>query len=117
MRYGNYLSEPMRPNELPRDTYAFFNNKTPGFMQLGGGLVGDFRLAYSPHPVFVRYFLPPDDRVKGEACDWNGKFTTNFTSYFPDGRLLETVIMAGAGQKVSNDSKLWFFKMNPCSIA
>jgi hypothetical protein len=117
MRYRDYVYEPMRPEQLPSDTYAMFNSRTPEFMQLGCGLVGDFRLAYAPYPVFVRYLLPPDRRVKGEACDWDGKFSLSFTSYFSDGRLLESVITAESSQKVSNFSKLWFFKCGPVSVA
>jgi hypothetical protein len=116
-RYRDYVFESMRPEELPKDTYNFFNNHTPEFMQLGGGLLGDFRLSSSPYPVLVRYFLPPDDRVRGELCDWDGSFTKNFTTYFTDGRLIETVIMSPPGQKVSENSKLWFFKCSPCPIA
>jgi len=117
MRYRDYVFEPTRPDELPRDTYAIFNNCTPEFMELGCGLVGDFRLAYGPYPVFVRYLLPPDDRVKGEVSDWNGSFAPSFTTYFADGRLLESVISEELGQKLSNDSKLWFFKCGPIRIA
>jgi hypothetical protein len=116
MRYTDYVFEPMRPDDLPRDTYNVFNNYTPQFMQLGGGLVGDYRLAYSPRPVFIRYFLPPDDRVKAQVSDWDGKFTPSFTSYFTDGRLIETAIMSPPGNKVSDESKLWFFKVSPCPI-
>jgi hypothetical protein len=116
-RYRDYVFEPMRPDELPRDTYAVFNSCTPEFMQLGCGLVGDFRLAYAPHPVFIRYFLLPDKRVKAQVSDWDGRFTPSFTTYFADGRLLETAITDGPGQKLSDDSKLWFFKYGPLSIA
>jgi hypothetical protein len=116
-RYRDYVFEPMRPEGLPRDTYKFFNSRTPEFMQLRCGLVGDFRLAYTPRPVFVRYFLPPDQRVKGEACDWNGTFSVSFTTYFCDGRLLETAITDDQGQKLSNDSKLWFFMYPAVSTA
>ena len=84
MRYTDYVFEAMRPDDLPRDTYNVFNDFTPQFMQLGGGLVGDYRLAYSPRPVFIRYFLPPDDRVKAQVSDWDGKFTPSFTiRHFP----------------------------------
>src|SRR5262245_20978114 len=62
--YRDYGFEPLRPDELPRDTYATFNSCTPEFMQLGSGLVGDFRLACTPRPVIIRYFLLPDRRVK-----------------------------------------------------
>ncbi len=116
MRYSDYVFEPMRPDDLPRDTYAAFNNFTPQFMQLGGGMVGDFRLAYSPRPVFIRYFLPPDVRVKAQVSDWDGKFTPSFTTYFTDGRLIETAILSPVGKKVASDSKLWFFKAGPCPI-
>jgi hypothetical protein len=116
-RYRDYVCEPMRPDELPSDTYDVFNRCMPQFMQLGGGMVGDFRLAYGPHPVFIRYFLPPDSRVKGQICDWDGKFTPSFTTYFSDGRLIESAIMDSTGQKVSDASRLWFFKHEPVSIA
>src|SRR5262245_45707613 len=69
MRYRDYVFQPLRPDDLPRDTYTAFNRFTPQFMQLGCGLVGDFRLAYGPRPVFTRYFLPQDDRMRGQAYD------------------------------------------------
>src|SRR4051794_8978642 len=37
-RYRDYVFQSMRPEDLPRDTYNFFNNNTPEFMQIGGGL-------------------------------------------------------------------------------
>jgi len=116
-RYRDYLFEPMRPDELPRDTYAVFNSSTPEFMQLGCGLVGDFRLAYAPRPVIIRYFLLPDRRMKGEVSDWDGRFTPSFTTYFADGRLIETAVTDGPSQKLSEDSKLWLFTYGPLSIA
>jgi len=116
-RYRDYVYEPMRPDELPHDTYEYFNSRTSEFMQLRCGLVGDFRLAYTPRPVFVRYFLPPDQRVKGDMCDWNGTFSVSFSTYFCDGRLLETAITVDQGQKLSNGSKLWFFMYPAVSVA
>src|SRR5262245_8269595 len=113
----DYVHEAMRPDELPRDTYAVFNGYTPEFMQLGSRMVGDFRMAYGPRPVFVRYFLPPDIRVRGEVCDHNGTFTPSFATYFSDGRLIESAVMDEPGRKMSNDSRLWFFKHVGINIA
>jgi len=117
LRYRDYVHEPIRPEELPRDTYAVFNGYTPEFMQLGCRLVGDFRLAYGPHPVLVRYFLPSDARIRGEVCDHNGTFTPSFGTYFSDGRLIESAVMNEPGRKMSSDSRLWFFKHGRINVA
>ena len=117
MRYRDYVFEPLRPDDLPSDTYAAFNRFTPEFMQLGCGLVGDFRLAYGPRPVFSRYFLSQDDRMRGQAFDFDGIMAASFTTVFSDGLLLETVAGPERGTKLSETEKLWFQKAGPVSIA
>jgi len=117
MRYRDYVFEPLRPDDLPSDTYAAFNRFTPEFMQLGCGLVGDFRLAYGPRPVFSRYFLPQDDRLRGQSFDFDGIMAASFTTVFSDGLLLETVAGPERGTKLSETEKLWFQKAGPVSIA
>jgi len=116
-RYRDYVFEPMRADELPKDTHEAFTRHTPEFMQLGCGLVGDFRLAYSPRPTFVRYFLPPDRRVYGEVCDLDGNFCPSFTTVFEDGRLIETVSNAQAQSKFDPASKLWGQAAGSVSVA
>ena len=116
-RYRDYVFEPMRADELPQDTCEAFNRLTPEFMQLGCGLVGDFRLAYSPRPTFARYFLPPDRRMKGEVCDVDGTFGPSFTTVFEDGRLIETAINSEVASKFDSGSQLWFQVARNVSIA
>jgi hypothetical protein len=116
-RYRPYVFEPMRVGELPGDTHQAFDSHTPEFMQLGCGLVGDFRLAYSPRPTFARYFLPPDRRMYGEVGDCDGTFSPSFTTVFEDGRFLETASLADAESKFDPASQLWFQACGSVSIA
>jgi hypothetical protein len=116
-RYIDFVLAPLRPDQLPRNTYFMFNRWTPEFMALGCGLVGDFRLAYQPRPVFVRYFLPPDRRVKGEVSDWDEQFVPGFTTVFDDGRLLESVRFPKHHSQSAETSKLWYYCDPDVSIA
>jgi hypothetical protein len=116
-RYRPYVFEPMRPEELPKDTYKAFDQHTPEFMQLGCGLVGDFRLQYSPRPTFARYFLPPDRRMYGEVGDVDGMFSPSFTTVFEDGRLIETIINPEVESKFDSGSLLWAQAAGSVSIA
>jgi hypothetical protein len=115
-RYRDYVFEPMRADELPGDTHAAFDQGTPEFMQLGCGLVGDFRLAYFPRPTFARYFLPQDRRMYGEVSDYDGTFCPSFTTIFEDGRFLETACLEGAQSKFDSDSRLWMQVADRMSI-
>lgn len=92
--FVDYVLDPLRPEQLPQDTYEIFNGWTPEFMRLGCGLVGDFQLAYRPFPVYVRYFLTPDQRVKGEICQADDLSAPSFITIFDDGREIETVRLA-----------------------
>ena len=117
MRYRDYVFQPLRPDDLPSDTYAFFNRQTPEFMRQGCGLVGDFRLAYGPRPVFSRYLLPPDDRMRGQLYDFDGIMAASFTTVFNDGMLLETLADRERSSKFSETEKLWFQKAGPVAIS
>ena len=116
-RYIDFVLVPLRPDQLPRNTYVQFNRWTPEFMALGCGLVGDFRLAYKPRTAFVRYFLPSDRRVKGEVLDWDEQFVPGFTTIFDDGRLLETARLPAHHSQSAEDSRLWFHGAPEASIA
>ncbi len=117
LRYLDFVLVPLRPDQLPRNTYVQFDRWTPQFMALGCGLVGDFRLAYKPRPVFVRYFLPPDRRVKGEVLDWDEQFVPGFTTIFEDGRLLETGRYPAHHSQSAEGSQLWFHCFPDATIA
>lgn len=106
-RYLDYIWEPLRPDQLPRSTYRQFDRWTPEFMALGCGLVGDFRLSYVPWPTFVRYFLPPDRRIKGEVSHLSDMVTPSFTTIFTDGRLLETARFDKQSTKFGDDEMIW----------
>ena len=116
-RYRDYVFEPMRPDDLPKDTYRAFDQHTPEYMQIGCGLVGDFRLAYSPRPTFARYFLPPDRRIFGEVGDVDGTICPSFTTVFEDGRLIETVINPEVESKFDSGSQIWAQSAGSVSIA
>jgi hypothetical protein len=116
-RYVDYVFEPQRPDQLPSDTYRAFDSHTPEFMQLGCGLVGDFRLASNPRPTFVRYFLPQDRRMYGEIRDVDGTFCPSFTTVFQDGRLLETIANSEVPSQFDSDRLLWAQSAGSVSIA
>jgi hypothetical protein len=116
-RYRDYVFEPLKPDQLPQDAYEAFNRLTPEFMQLGCGLVGDFRLAYLPRPTVVRYFLPPDRRMHGEVSDCDGTFSPCFHTVFEDGRIIETVINPDVESSFPPDKKLWAQSAGAVSIA
>jgi hypothetical protein len=116
-RYRDFVFEPMRADELPDDTHQSFDARTPEFMQMGCGLVGDFRLAYFPRPTFARYFLPQDRRIYGELSDFDGTFCPSFTTIFEDGRFLETAILADVQSKFDPASDLWLQVADNMSIA
>ncbi len=92
-RYRDYVMEPLRPEQLPRDIYATFDRWTPQFMALGCGLLGDFQLSYVPWPTYVRYFLPPDRRIRGEVSQSDETSAPSFVTVFDDGRAIETARM------------------------
>jgi hypothetical protein len=106
-RYLDFIWEPLRPDQLPRSTYRQFDRWTPEFMALGCGLVGDFRLSYEPWPTLVRYFLPPDRRIKGEVSHLSDMVTPSFTTIFADGRLLETARFDKQSTKFGDDEMIW----------
>lgn len=116
-RYRDYVFEPMRPDELPGDTHQAFDSHTPEFMQLGCGLVGDYRLAYFPRPTLARYFLPRDRRIYGEVSDCDGTFCPSFTTIFEDGRFLETACLEGAESKFDPETRLWMQVADNLGIA
>ena len=92
-RYRDYVMEPLRPEQLPRDIYATFDRWTPQFMALGCGLLGDFQLSYVPWPTYVRYFLPQDRRIRGEVSQSDETSVPSFVTVFDDGRAIETARM------------------------
>ncbi|MCI0361605.1 MAG: hypothetical protein L0211_24240 [Planctomycetaceae bacterium] len=116
-RYRDYVFEPLRPDQLPSDAYQEFNRLTPEYMQLGCGLVGDFRLAYSPRPTVVRYFLAPDRRIHGEINDCDGTFSPCFHTLFEDGRVIETLIHPEVQSKFDPQRQLWAQAAGEVSIA
>lgn len=116
-RYLDYIWEPLRPEQLPRGTYRQFDRWTPQFMSLGCGLVGDFRLSYVPWPTFVRYFLPPDRRIKGEVAQAGDAVAPSFTTIFDDGRMIETALFNQNLTKFGDHLKLWMQCVRGASIA
>ncbi len=117
MRYLDYVLDPLRPEQLPRETYQHFDRWTPEFMALGCGLVGDFQLSYRPWPTYVRYFLPPDPRIKGEVSQADEAVAPSFTTIFDDGRLLETARFEQSHTKVGEELKIWAQCVADVSIA
>jgi hypothetical protein len=96
-RYFDFVMDPLRREQLPRDIYATFDRWTPQFMALGCGLLGDFQLSYVPWPTYVRYFLPPDRRIRGEVSQSDETSSPSFVTVFDDGRAIETARMDPSG--------------------
>jgi len=102
IRYLDFVLVPLRPEQLPRDVYRTFDRLTPEFMALRCGLIGDFQLSYLPWPTWVRYFFPPDRRIRGEVSQSDETSAPSFVTVFDDGRVIETARLDSTEQPAAS---------------
>ena len=98
---------PLSPEETPQGIRESWENLTPDFDLLGFKPAGDYVLQSWPTLYAVRIFLSADARIKGAVVVTPDHAAPGFSTYFDDGRVIESAIHPNLESNCDEHAKLW----------
>lgn len=106
-RYRPYTFRKLRKEEISERTQQGWDRLTNDFELLGYRTVGDFELFRRPVRCDVRYLVSSDPTVLIALCTVEGKFHPELSTYFDDGRMIETGNHPDVTTRCRENENLW----------